>query len=178
MNRAGGLCGLLALFLAGCAATSLGRAPGGDRFFDLTARVVSVTDGDTIRVVQADGRSELVRYAGGVDTPERCETAGAAATQLNASFTNQRTVTLRINRGNERDDNGRLLAYVYVGERLVQRELLLAGLANNRYRNVARNPWQAEWDGWERQAWTERRGLWGTHWAAYSPDRLPPRVTC
>jgi micrococcal nuclease len=164
--------------LAGCSELPTRRPEEERRFYDVPAMAVSVVDGDTIQVRRPDGTDERVRYAGAIDAPERCEPAGAEATRLNAALTDQQAVTLRVDTLNERDRSGRLLAYVFVGDRLVQRELLLAGMATNRFREVARNPWQAEWDGWERQAWTERRGLWGTYWAAFSPDNLPPRAAC
>ena len=137
-----------------------------------------MVDGDTINVVIQGGASDRVRYAGSIDAPERCDLGGPEATKLNASLTDGQAVMLRIDRFNERDHSGRLLAYVYVGSQLVQHELLLNGLANNRYRSIARNPWQSEWDAWEWEAWTQRRGLWGSYWSAYSPTNLPPHVTC
>jgi micrococcal nuclease len=149
-----------------------------DRFHDVQASVVRVVDGDTIYVVTLDGAFERVRYAGSVDAPERCEPGGAEATGFNGSLTDGQVAILRIDSLNERDRYGRLLAYVFVGDRLVQRELLLSGMANNRYREIAMNPWQAEWDEWEQEAWSEHRGLWGAAWAAYSPENLPPRMTC
>jgi endonuclease YncB( thermonuclease family) len=171
------LAGLLVLFV-GLAQRNSSTEPVGERFRDVPARVTRVVDGDSIDVLTFEGARESVRYAGSVDTPESCEPGGREATALNASLTRGKEVILRVDRTNERDHYGRLLAYVFADDQLVQRELLVSGLASNRYREIANNPWQVEWDQWEREAWSERRGLWGTNWAEYSPERLPPRASC
>jgi endonuclease YncB( thermonuclease family) len=96
-------------------------APAGE-----SARVLSVTDGDTIRVL-LDGESVPVRYLG-VNTPERDEPCYAAATGANAALVAGQTVTLVRDRS-DTDRFGRLLRYVYVGDVLVNRELVRGGYA-------------------------------------------------
>lgn len=88
----------------------------------ITATVVYVVDGDTIDVVIAAitaphlaglsvGKTVRVRYIG-VDAPEFDRLHGPAATDLNASLVQGKTVYLELD---ERQwDNGRLLAYVYL----------------------------------------------------------------
>src|SRR3954468_3996648 len=88
----------------------------------VSARVVRVVDGDTI-VASVDGHDEYVRYIG-VDTPETVkpdtpvQCFGPRASDENHRLVEGRTVRLVFDR-EQRDDYGRLLAYVYTGKRLV-----------------------------------------------------------
>jgi micrococcal nuclease len=96
------------------------------------AQVVEVVDGDTARVTIA-GREESVRYIG-IDTPEsvipgeRPECFGKAAALLNRELVEDERVTLVFGR-ERRDRYDRLLAYVYVGERLINAEIVRRGYA-------------------------------------------------
>lgn len=97
------------------------------------ATVATVIDGDTIDVLRTDGSTARVRYIG-VDTPEpygdRAPDCGAAeASEFNRSLVEGREVTL-VADTEEVDQYGRLLRYVYVGETLVNAELLEAGWAD------------------------------------------------
>jgi micrococcal nuclease len=109
---------LIALLVAGCGA----GAPG--------ARVERVVDGDTI-VVRLDGRRERVRYIG-VDTPEsvkpgvRVQCFAEAAAAENRRLVLGRTVRLEYD-AEARDRYGRLLAYVWRGDVLVNAELVRRG---------------------------------------------------
>jgi micrococcal nuclease len=111
----------------------------------ITATVLSVTDGDTIRVrIQSAGTSSLVagtewavRYIG-IDTPETVhptqpvEEMGAEASACNASLVSGRTVYLELDVGRT-DLYGRLLAYVYLdaqGYAMVNAILVAMGFAN------------------------------------------------
>jgi micrococcal nuclease len=97
-----------------------------------TAYVVRAIDGDTIEV-RLDGRREDVRYIG-VDTPETVKPGtpvqcfGPRAHRFNAHLVEGRRVRLEF--GVERRDvYGRLLAYVHLGRRFVNAELVRRGLA-------------------------------------------------
>lgn len=91
-----------------------------------TAFVVKVVDGDTIDV-NIGGRVERLRYIG-IDTPEYNEPCGSEATQANAALVAGKTVQL-VRDITERDKYGRLLRYVYVGDMLVEAELVRQGWA-------------------------------------------------
>jgi micrococcal nuclease len=112
---------VLALLLAGCGCG--GAEPS-------LARVERVVDGDTI-LVRIDGRRERVRYIG-VDTPEsvkpgtRVQCFGKAASAANRRLVEGREVRLEYD-AEARDRYGRLLAYVYRGELLVNAELIRQG---------------------------------------------------
>jgi micrococcal nuclease len=99
----------------------------------LRGRVVHVTDGDTIKVRLDDGRTERVRYIG-IDTPESVkpdtpvQCYAEKASHFNARLVAGRDVTLWTD-AEQRDRYGRLLAYVYVSGRFINRELVQRGYA-------------------------------------------------
>lgn len=96
------------------------------------AYVSRVVDGDTVEV-QLDGEEEDVRYIG-VDTPETVkpdtpvQCFGPQASSFNHGLVEQRRVRLVFG-AERRDVYGRLLAYVYLGDRFVNAELVRRGLA-------------------------------------------------
>jgi micrococcal nuclease len=160
--------GSLLLLAAGIAILLAGGDDGSTSADDrlpgrLEARVVAVVDGDTARML-VDGREESVRYIG-IDTPEsaipgeRPECFGKRAAHANASLVEGKTVTLVL--GDERRDRyGRLLAYVYLGERFVNAEILRRGLA----RTLAIAPnidFADRLAAIQRAAANAGRGLWG-----------------
>jgi micrococcal nuclease len=127
------------------------------------AEVVRVVDGDTIEVT-VDGETEDVRYIG-VDTPESVtpgepvECFGREAGSFNQRLVAGREVRLRFD-AERRDDYGRLLAYVYVGARLVNAELVRRGYA--RTLTIPPNDSRAElFARLEDAAGRAGRGLWG-----------------
>jgi micrococcal nuclease len=128
----------------------------------LEGLVVRVVDGDTIHVGIGD-RVEKVRYIG-VNTPEThdprrgVEAGGLEAHEANRQLVTGKRVRLELD-VQERDRYGRLLAYVWVGDVMVNAELVRLGYAqvmtvppNVRYQDLllAR----------ERDARQSGRGLW------------------
>ena len=125
--------------------------------------VTRVVDGDTVEV-QIDGREEDVRYIG-VDTPETVKPGapvdcfGPQASSFNHRLVERRRVRLVFDE-ERRDQYGRLLAYVYLGDRFVNAELIRRGLAetltippNNRFAERLKRL--------EIAAARAGRGLWG-----------------
>jgi len=112
----------IGLLLAGCALLAQ----------ELTGRVTRVVDGDTIEV-ELGGGTERVRYIG-IDTPEwtddRAEARARArdATEANRRLVAGRRVRLELD-VEKRDRFGRLLAYVWVGDTLVNETLVREGHA-------------------------------------------------
>lgn len=91
---------------------------------DETARVQRVFDGDT--VLLTDGRK--VRYLG-INTPEWQEPFHLKAKRFNESLVLGKEVRLEFD--DEREDTyGRLLAYLYVGDEMVNAKLVEEGLAH------------------------------------------------
>jgi micrococcal nuclease len=125
--------------------------------------VLRTVDGDTILVRDGDGRVERVRYIG-VDTPESVkpnapvDCYGHEASNYNRSLVQGRTVRLVPDREAE-DKYGRSLAFVYVGDVLVNAELLKNGYA--RTLEIEPNTSRAEqFAELERVAIRTRKGLW------------------
>jgi micrococcal nuclease len=152
---------------AGSGAGGSARSALGDPASDRAeALVTDVVDGDTIevRLDGGGGSSEDVRYIG-VDTPETVDPDepvqcfGPQASEFNHRLVEGRRVTLVF--GVERRDKyGRLLAYVYLGKRLVNAALVRRGLArsltippNDRLAGV--------FTRLEARAGRAARGLWG-----------------
>jgi micrococcal nuclease len=91
------------------------------------AEVVSVTDGDTIRVLMPDGMNEPVRLIG-IDAPEDGSVLDQEATAYLEELVLGRQVRLVVD-VSDRDRFDRLLRYVYVGDVFVNARMVRAGLA-------------------------------------------------
>ncbi len=155
---------LLALVVTATRVISYVRAQPGSTV------VTRVYDGDTIRL--SDGRE--IRYIG-IDTPETggkrpAEFGGDAATELNERLVAGKDVRLEFDRELV-DRYGRTLAYVFVEDTLVNREMVLSGTAlavpyppNLKY--------QDELAGAMDEARRQRRGLWADtgHWMVGTDD--------
>jgi micrococcal nuclease len=127
------------------------------------AHVTRVIDGDTIEV-SIDDHTDDVRYIG-VDTPETVKPGtpiqcfGPQASALNHRLVEGRAVRLVFD-GERRDVYGRLLAYVYVGQRFVNARLLRLGYA--RTLTIPPNDTHAGlFHRLARAAGLAGRGLWG-----------------
>jgi micrococcal nuclease len=125
--------------------------------------VTRVVDGDTVEV-ELDGETEDVRYIG-VDTPETVKPGvpvdcfGPQASSFNHRLVEGRPVRLVFG-AERRDQYGRLLAYVYLGDRFVNAVLLQRGLA--RTLTIPPNDRFAErFERLETGAARAGRGLWG-----------------
>lgn len=128
----------------------------------LEGDVVRIVDGDTIHVAFGD-RVEKVRYIG-VNTPEihhpkkGAEAGGREARDLNRELTFGRRVRLELD-VQERDRYGRLLAYVWVGDVMINAELVRRGYAQ--VMTVPPNVrYQTLFVKLQREARETGRGLW------------------
>ena len=136
-----------------------------------SARVVSVTDGDTM-TVEFNGVNERVRLIG-INAPEAGECLAAEATSELRNLTVGTTVRLVIDQSN-RDDFGRLLRYVFVDDQargtLFVNEVLVEGgfaIANRYEPDTAR---AEDLDAAQTRARDAGRGLW-------SPGACGPPAT-
>jgi micrococcal nuclease len=145
-----------------------GKAPDGPT---RTATVLSVTDGDTIRVL-IGGKEERVRYIG-MDAPELGAVLSYEATAANAELVAGQDVVLERD-VSKRDQFGRLLRYVWLerddGWVLVNRDLVRRGFAQ-----AISYPPDVKYDDIlqraERNATRASRGVWGI--AAPAPAPAP-----
>jgi len=129
----------------------------------VAAMVVRVTDGDTIEV-RVDGQSYKLRYIG-IDAPETrhpdkgVEPLGPEAAAKNEELVANRLVELEKD-VSETDRYGRLLRYVWIGDMMVNAELVRLG-----YAQVSTYPpdvkYQEMFLQLQREARQECRGLWG-----------------
>jgi len=128
----------------------------------LVGRVVEVIDGNTIQVNLGD-RAETVRYIG-INTKETTlptrgpERSGGEGAEANRELVARQQIRLELD-AQERDREGRLLAYVYVADKMVNAELVRRGSAeimtvqpNVRHRDL--------FVTLEQEARDEKRGLW------------------
>jgi micrococcal nuclease len=127
------------------------------------AWVSEVIDGDTIRVELEGGKVETVRYIG-INTPETnhptvgSEPFGPEANEANRALVEGRRVFLERDRS-ETDRYGRLLRYVWVGDLLVNAELVRQGYARS-IRYPPDTAHQTLLDQLQREAQRAGRGLW------------------
>jgi micrococcal nuclease len=110
----------------------LGRASGQEpaRPRSLPGAVVKVVSGDTIHVF-VNGEVERVRYIGVAspdpgDGTQSGDPVGRDALQFNRGLVNAKNVRLELD-AQERDAEGRLLAYVWVGDVMVNAEMIGRG---------------------------------------------------
>jgi micrococcal nuclease len=129
----------------------------------LEGLVVRVVDGDTIHV-RIGERLEKVRYIG-VNTPELHhpskgeEPGGRQAHAVNRRLVENRRVRLELD-VQARDRHGRLLAYVWAGDTMVNAEIVRLGFAQ--VMTVPPNVrHQALFTKLQRDARAAGRGLWG-----------------
>lgn len=141
-----------------------GGAPRADAAV-LTARVTRIVDGDTIKVVTR-GFDDTVRFIG-IDTPERGRCYAREATaRLAGRIPVGASVRLETDPTQKtRDRYGRLLAYVYRGERSdaasVNRALVALGAARVYVYNDIPFRFAAAFRAAERSARAANAGLWG-----------------
>lgn len=132
-------------------------------------RVRRVVDGDTLQLESG----ETVRLIG-PDTPEIChpksgkddpncqdEPGGQAATEFTRQLTEGKEVIL-VGDPNEpsRDHFGRLLRYVYIGQRELGLELISRGLAPAYDRLARDTKFYAEYQAAEAEARSKKLGIW------------------
>jgi len=137
---------VIVLVIAGCGRSDV----------ESTAVILSeVTDGDTVRLI-ISGSHEAVRLIG-VNTPEHDECHGTAAKEALELLL--ATGNLRVERGetDERDRFGRLLAYLYAGNTLVNLTMIEGG------HGLATTSGHDLQDGFlaaDERAWALQLGMW------------------
>jgi micrococcal nuclease len=190
---------LAALALVALVTTAAAPRPHASPAAVLSGSVVYVVDGDTIHV-RVDGAVEKVRYIG-VNAPEvanaasphgprghprgpetrhhargfpHTPAAGDAARRVNLQLVSGQHVRLELDR-EKRDSYKRLLAYVWVGDTMVNAEMVKRG-----YAEVMPIPpdfrHRALLEGLQREAREAGRGLWQPSASVRTGRAAPPHV--
>src|SRR5262249_31168777 len=134
----------------------------------ITGKVVGVSDGDTITVLDADNRQYRVRLLG-IDAPESNQDFGSRAKQSLSDLVFGKTVTVT---SLKRDRYGRVLGKVTLDGKNINLEQVNRGFAwfYVHYATELKPEDAKAYEQAEAQARKEKRGLW----AAASP--VPPWV--
>ncbi len=127
---------------------------------EFTAKVIGVSDGDTITVLH-DNRPEKLRLAE-IDCPEKKQAFGNVAKQCTSRLAFGKMVEVNVT-GHDRYDRSIAEVHLPDGGNL-NRELVAQGLAWC-YRKYSRN---ADLLALEAEAKSNHRGLWA------APDPIPP----
>lgn len=117
-----------------------------------TAKVIGVTDGDTIVILTSDNQQVKVRLEG-IDCPESNQDFGSRAKQATVELCFGKEVTVQ---KTGEDRYGRTLAYVYVGDTCINKQLLNLGMAWH-YKQYNKDPELAKL---ETEAREKKIGLW------------------
>jgi endonuclease YncB( thermonuclease family) len=123
-----------------------------------TGRVVGISDGDTLTVLDAEQRQRKIRLAG-IDAPEKRQAWGQRAHQFLGERVFQRVVRIEVSK---KDRYGREIGRVLLDGEDINLELVRAGLAWH-YRAYAREQPPEErglYAEAEQQAREHRQGLW------------------
>lgn len=127
-----------------------------------TAKVIHISDGDTIKVLTENKEQIKIRLAE-IDTPERKQPWGNKAKQALSEFTSQKMVTVS---PVTTDRYGRTIAHIYVGDLNVNKEMVRTGNAWVYRKYLKDNSLLAI----EAEAMEAKRGLW----ALAEAERVPP----
>ena len=121
-------------------------------------RVVGVTDGDTVTVLDSSNTQHKVRLAG-IDAPEKKQAFGLASKQNLSNLVYGKTVTIETSK---RDRYQREVGKVIINGRDANLKQIEAGLAwhYKKYANEQSSADQQTYAAAEVQAQQGRRGLW------------------
>jgi len=147
-------CIVLTILLFICSLPSIGLAWSG--------KVVSVTDGDTIKVLH-DGKEEKIRLYG-IDCPEKDQDFGQKAQGLTSALVAGRNVEVQ---QKEVDRYGRIVGLVLVDGQSINELIIQNGYAWV-YRQYCKERFCSDWIKAETIAQQQKKGLWS------SPVVIPP----
>jgi micrococcal nuclease len=120
--------------------------------FDLVAKCVGISDGDTITVLDANKRQVKIRLEG-IDAPEGHQDFGTESRHHTAELVFQKEVRIQ-RRG--LDKYGRTLGHVYVGDLWINQDLVRNGLAWH-YKQYSADPRLAQAEDLARK---QQIGIW------------------
>ncbi|MCY2966281.1 MAG: thermonuclease family protein [Planctomycetota bacterium] len=146
-----GILSLSAFVMLTAAATAPARESPEIR--EISGEVVSIADGDTVTVLDADKVQHKIRLQG-IDAPEKKQPFGTAARKALGDKIHRENVRIV---WKEKDKYGRILGEIHLGDRHINREMVSDGYAwwYEKYAPKDRELGQAQ-----AEARKERRGLW------------------
>jgi micrococcal nuclease len=115
-------------------------------------KVVGISDGDTFTMLNKNHTQLRIRLYG-IDAPEKRQPFGKDAKKFLSDLIFEKNVSVQ---EIETDRYGRTIAIVKLGDRIINEEILKAGLAWH-YTQYDDNPL---WDALEASAQVKRKGLW------------------
>jgi len=118
-------------------------------------RVVKVTDGDTVDVLDTSNKLTKVRLYG-IDAPEKSQDFGQKSKQFVLDIVAGKTVSVE---AIDTDRYGRTVGVVHIGNTLLNAEILKSGLAWY-YSQYCKKSFCGEWQQIESQARSSKIGLW------------------
>lgn len=119
---------------------------------EFTGKVVKISDGDTITILDNDQVQRKVRLDG-IDAPEKGQAFGTRARQQLGDKIHDKEVRIVWEKS---DRYGRILGKVYFGDRWINREMVQDGFAW-RYVQYSKDPDLIKAEAEAREA---KRGLW------------------
>lgn len=129
---------------------------------EVRGRVVTITDGDTLTILERDKRQTKIRLAE-IDTPEKRQPYGTKSKEVLSNLVFGKDVRVVVHNV---DGFGRMVGRVYVMDIDVNAVMVRLGAAWV-YQQYSRDPGLLEL---QHEARLERRGLW----ALPETDRMPP----
>jgi len=120
----------------------------------IKGQVVSVSDGDTITVLQDSGQHKIRLY--GIDSPEKKQDFGQKAKQFTSRMVFKQEVRVV---AYDTDRYGRTVGVVYIGEKCLNEELVKNGLAWV-YKKYCSDVFCNHWLKLEQEARANKIGLW------------------
>ena len=127
-----------------------------------SGKVISISDGDTISVLQDDHVVKIRLY--GIDTPERHQDFGTKSKQFTSNMVFGKIVEVETK---DTDRYGRSVALIYIDNQSLNAELVKAGLAWV-YTRYCLDRVCDEWKGYEEEARAADKGIWSR------PNPVPP----
>lgn len=133
----------------------------------MTVKLSKCVDGDTIKIINNKGDIQTVRFLA-IDTPEsdhavkEVESYGKEAGKYTCDLlTKAKKITLEFDKNSDKEDKyGRLLAYVYADDTMLQKKLLETGYARIAYL-YSDYTYTNDLKKIESKAQNNKKGIWG-----------------
>jgi len=137
-------------------------------------KVLEIVDGDTIKINYND-QKEKVRLIG-IDTPETNECFSTEATNKLLSLIGEKEIEIEFDTTQgERDKYSRLLLYIWLDDKLINKTMIAEGYAHEYTYNLPYK-YQTEFKEAQREAQSHGKGLWGD--ACYCQKDSEKNRTC